>query len=403
MNLTLSVLAIALQLLGVIFLFAAALGLLRFSDPLQRMHAATKAGTIGAGLVLAGTIVVMEGAEGRIIGALAILFLFLTAPIAGHLLGRAAYISGAELVGIEGKDALKGVLARQRTSLERRSMAMPAIIPSLESVRFAIIPPHEELVARRAKDIALANGLAVEARTIIDANLTQTAAMAEQAREMSRAQLAEAVTTVQTLFADGTPKLALFYTEGDTATLIPDASHVGSLLILPSAGCCLHGADVQTPETIAQPSSLLGLPALHAGPVLFTGDDLPPAATQRVVVVDDGTDSIVAGLIWALEARLWKAPKVIIVALPGDDRTASIKRALTTASLDVPMGTVEGETFDGTLVPDMLSDCDAVIVSSLPQHAIEGNNLSWRRFITETWTGEILVMPYRARPGKAPH
>jgi multicomponent Na+:H+ antiporter subunit G len=125
MSLSLAVLSVILQILGVIFLFAAALGLLRFRDPLQRMHAATKAGTIGAGLVLAGTVVVIEGVEGQIIGVLAILFLFLTAPIAGHLLGRAAYVSGAELVGISERDALKGVLARQLKSLEQRSRAMP--------------------------------------------------------------------------------------------------------------------------------------------------------------------------------------------------------------------------------------------------------------------------------------
>lgn len=40
--------AIVLKLVGVAFIFAAALGLIRFRDPFQRMHAATKAGTVGA-------------------------------------------------------------------------------------------------------------------------------------------------------------------------------------------------------------------------------------------------------------------------------------------------------------------------------------------------------------------
>lgn len=120
MSVLLSLLAIGLKIFGVAFLFAAALGVLRFKDPLQRMHAATKSGTIGAGLVLAGTVLVIDGVEARVIGVLAILFLFFTAPVAGHLLGRAAYISGAELLDVDGKDALDGVLPRQDAPLERR-------------------------------------------------------------------------------------------------------------------------------------------------------------------------------------------------------------------------------------------------------------------------------------------
>ncbi len=120
MSAVLALLSLALKAVGVGFLFAAALGVLRFRDPLQRMHAATKTGTIGAGLVLAGAVLNMDTFEGRAIGVLAIVFLFLTVPVASHLLGRAAYVSGADLVGIEGKDALEGVLARQVDPLERR-------------------------------------------------------------------------------------------------------------------------------------------------------------------------------------------------------------------------------------------------------------------------------------------
>ena len=40
--------ALLFKLVGVVFIFGAALGLIRFRDPFQRMHAATKAGTVGA-------------------------------------------------------------------------------------------------------------------------------------------------------------------------------------------------------------------------------------------------------------------------------------------------------------------------------------------------------------------
>lgn len=121
MSIVLTVVSLLLQAAGMIFLFAAALGVLRFKDPLQRMHASTKAGTIGAGLVLASVVITIDSVEGIVIGLLTIVFLLLTVPVAGHLLGRAAYLSGADLLGIEGKDALRGVLDRQPRPLEHRA------------------------------------------------------------------------------------------------------------------------------------------------------------------------------------------------------------------------------------------------------------------------------------------
>ena len=111
-------LALLLKIAGMVFLFAAALGVLRFQDPLQRMHASTKAGTIGAGLIVAGAAI--GSGDGWTIGiaSLTVLFLLFTVPVAGHVLGRAIYISGAPLLGLKGKDALRGVLPRKPPSSE---------------------------------------------------------------------------------------------------------------------------------------------------------------------------------------------------------------------------------------------------------------------------------------------
>ena len=114
MTVAIAILGIALKLVGVVFLFAAALGVLRFKDALQRMHAATKAGTIGAGLVILGALTQARDFETVAIGILAILFMLFTAPVASHLLGRAAYMSGARLEGFSSKEALVGVLRRGR-------------------------------------------------------------------------------------------------------------------------------------------------------------------------------------------------------------------------------------------------------------------------------------------------
>jgi len=86
-----------LLVLGSLFSFVAALGMLRLPDTVIRMHAATKAGTLGAGLVLIGE-AFFYAELGIILRALAALtFLLLTAPVAAHLIGRAAYYSNIRL------------------------------------------------------------------------------------------------------------------------------------------------------------------------------------------------------------------------------------------------------------------------------------------------------------------
>ena len=117
--------SLLLKAIGVVFLIAAAVGVVRFTDPLQRMHASTKAGTVGAGFVLLGVLLEMRTWDVAFMCAATISFLLLTIPIAGHLLGRAAYVSGARLDGLKGHDALKTVLERSPTTLDDRLVVDP--------------------------------------------------------------------------------------------------------------------------------------------------------------------------------------------------------------------------------------------------------------------------------------
>lgn len=91
------VLAGLLALSGGAFAAIAALGLVRLPDVLIRMHAATKVGTLSGGLVMAA--VALHEAEAAVtVRAVAIvLFMFLTAPIAAHMIGRAALRMGVPL------------------------------------------------------------------------------------------------------------------------------------------------------------------------------------------------------------------------------------------------------------------------------------------------------------------
>ncbi len=84
-------------LLGAFFVFIAALGLLRLPDMLMRMHATTKAGTLGAGLILVAVALFFAefSVTTRVLAT--IVFILLTAPVAAHLIGRAGYYIGIKL------------------------------------------------------------------------------------------------------------------------------------------------------------------------------------------------------------------------------------------------------------------------------------------------------------------
>jgi multicomponent Na+:H+ antiporter subunit G len=74
---------------GAMLVLLAAIGVLRFPDLYSRMHAATKATTLGLLLVGIGALVEID--RGRIKLVLAAALILVTAPVASHLVGRAAY------------------------------------------------------------------------------------------------------------------------------------------------------------------------------------------------------------------------------------------------------------------------------------------------------------------------
>jgi multicomponent Na+:H+ antiporter subunit G len=92
-----SLVAALLLLLGAVFMTLGAVGLVRLPDVYMRMSASSKAATLGASLLLLGAAVHFGTAAvgGRAIVIVA--FLFLTAPLAAHAIGRAAYRRGSPL------------------------------------------------------------------------------------------------------------------------------------------------------------------------------------------------------------------------------------------------------------------------------------------------------------------
>ncbi len=82
---------------GVGLIFTAGIGLLRFPDVFTRANASTKAAGLGVALVLLGVAFLFNTPEAWVKMTIAIVMQFATAPVAGHVIGRAAYRSGAPL------------------------------------------------------------------------------------------------------------------------------------------------------------------------------------------------------------------------------------------------------------------------------------------------------------------
>jgi len=97
-----------LMLLGAGFMALAGLGLLRMPDLFLRMSSTAKAGTLGAGLLLLGAAVHFDSFSIATRAVAIIVFLLLTAPVAAHMIGRAAYFDGVPLWDGTVQDDLQG-------------------------------------------------------------------------------------------------------------------------------------------------------------------------------------------------------------------------------------------------------------------------------------------------------
>lgn len=80
-----------LLLMGAFLMLLTGLGLYRMPDVFTRMHAATKSASLGVALLLLAAVLVFREPMVVTKAVVTVVFIFLTAPVAAHLLGRAAY------------------------------------------------------------------------------------------------------------------------------------------------------------------------------------------------------------------------------------------------------------------------------------------------------------------------
>jgi multicomponent Na+:H+ antiporter subunit G len=82
---------------GVIFSVLAAVGILRMPDFYMRLQATTKSATLGVACLAIAAGMSFDDAAVTTKAVLVIAFLFLTAPVAAHVIGRAAYATGVPM------------------------------------------------------------------------------------------------------------------------------------------------------------------------------------------------------------------------------------------------------------------------------------------------------------------
>jgi len=101
------ILTIILLVLGLFFIAAGCIGLYRMPDVFCRMHATSKATTLGLVFILMASFVELGVSAVGLKAFLAIVFAFLTAPVGAHLISKAAYQRGVKLHDRSVSDALE--------------------------------------------------------------------------------------------------------------------------------------------------------------------------------------------------------------------------------------------------------------------------------------------------------
>ena len=102
-------------------MISASIGIVRFPDIYTKLHAATKAATLGITGILIGTFLFLyiehNILSGKVI--LAIIFMFVTNPVSAHMISRAAHLKGIKPVIKHRNDAFEQYIQKQSQTHEK--------------------------------------------------------------------------------------------------------------------------------------------------------------------------------------------------------------------------------------------------------------------------------------------
>lgn len=121
------IIVVVLMALGVFFHFVASLGILRMPDLYMRISGISMAGTLGTSCFMIAAAVYFANTSITYRAFVVILFIYLTAPISGHILGRAAYLSGLPLWHKSIVDQWKPELMKEEKAAEKKDDSSKAV------------------------------------------------------------------------------------------------------------------------------------------------------------------------------------------------------------------------------------------------------------------------------------
>ena len=130
---------IVLILVGTFLMFVAGLGITRMPDLFLRMSATTKVSTLGMGAVMLAVVIYFDDLVATFHAIAIILFVFISAPVAAHVIGRAAYFTGVPLWEGTIVDELRGHYDIRTHQLE--SVPLPELeehLPDVQVLKFRL-------------------------------------------------------------------------------------------------------------------------------------------------------------------------------------------------------------------------------------------------------------------------
>jgi monovalent cation/proton antiporter MnhG/PhaG subunit len=414
----LETLAAILKIIGVGFLVLAAVGVYRLKDPFMRMHAATKAGTLGAGLVALATALTATDWTTAVSGLATVAFLLMTLPVASHLLGRATYVSGAAFDGAGTRDALAGVLKRAPVPLEERLFAPPGVEIREEPAAAAPATPRADvadlfeatirpkkidqlLIAAldgmpatsvpRWQALGRAEGVEPTLVAFLDQALLEEAPD-RQSRDGAlveeRSRLADVVRRFETAAAGEAPGLAVQYAEGDPFALLARMASPGGLLVLPTDGWFSHGIALPVASYARTSDRLLAFADSYPGHVLFVPPE--PRKVRRVIALDDGSTAFLANLSFAIDKALWGDAEIVVTG-PGDPEAPTVRRLVIETVLN-STGARWRFPLPGESVADIAAHAEAACLHGLEKPLrTDWYGVFWQERVATGWRGELLV------------
>ena len=111
-----------LLIIGGFFVFVGSLGLAKLPDFFTRLHAPTKATTLGIGSVLIASMLVTSVREGgfSVYELVISLFLFITAPVSAHMMAKAALHKKISMLDRTKNHDMASRIAAQKTPQEEQ-------------------------------------------------------------------------------------------------------------------------------------------------------------------------------------------------------------------------------------------------------------------------------------------